>query len=247
MVRGLVLAAGRGSRMGDATEDKPKCLNILDGRTLLDWQLNSLHKAGVNQLIVVRGYLKEMLVGEYEVVNNLRWDETNMVSSLFCASAFKGDTIISYSDIAYKAQHVSDLIASKGDITITADIKWLDLWKIRFEDPLDDAESFKSDGSKLLEIGGEALTVGEIEAQYMGLIKLTSKGWRIMKAHFDSLSAERKDKMDMTTMLNELLKNSVSINVVFINGGWCEADSYEDILAYEKALFENENWSHDWR
>jgi choline kinase len=247
MVRGLVLAAGRGSRMGNATEDKPKCLNQLDGRTLLDWQLTSLDEAGIEQLLVVRGYLKEMLVGEYGVVNNLRWNETNMVSSLFCASAFKGDTIISYSDIAYKAQHIIDLKESKGDITITADKKWLDLWELRFEDPLDDAESFKSDGSKLLEIGGEALTVDEIEAQFMGLIKLTAKGWRIMKAHFDSFSAERKDKMDMTTMLNELLKNNVSINVVFINGGWCEADSYEDILLYEKALTEIKNWSHDWR
>lgn len=247
MVRGLILAAGRGSRMGNATIDKPKCLNVLAGRTLLYWQLSALKDANVNQLMLVRGYLKETLVGEFEVVNNERWSETNMVASLFCAPPIVGDTIISYSDIAYKSQHVKTLMASSGDITITADKKWLELWKLRFEDPLDDAESFKSNGEQLIEIGNKSNSVEEIEAQYMGLIKLSVKGWEIMQQHFESFSSERKDKMDMTTMLNELLKNNVSINIVFIEGGWCEADSYSDILAYEKELAENNNWSHDWR
>ena len=37
--RALILAAGRGSRMGKETESKPKCFSILSGKRLLDWQL----------------------------------------------------------------------------------------------------------------------------------------------------------------------------------------------------------------
>jgi hypothetical protein len=48
-------------------------------------------------------------------------------------------------------------------------------------------------------------------------------------------------------MLNELLEQNTPIRVVFVNGKWCEADSYSDILAYEKELDTNKNWQHDWR
>ena len=35
-MKGLVLAAGRGSRMGELTNEKPKCLTPLGGKPLID-------------------------------------------------------------------------------------------------------------------------------------------------------------------------------------------------------------------
>jgi L-glutamine-phosphate cytidylyltransferase len=245
--RAIILAAGRGSRMGNETASKPKCFTVLDGKRLLDWQIESLNDAGIDNITVVRGYKSEMFEGDFNKVDNKRWSETNMVASLFCAQAFAGNTIISYSDIVYKKEHVINLNKSKADITITADKEWADLWKLRFENPLDDAETFKSDGEKLIEIGGKTQDISEIEAQYMGLIKLSEKGWEVMFELFESLSDIQKDKMDMTSMLNLLLSKGVKINIVFVEGGWCEADEYSDILAYEKEMKNNLHWKHDWR
>jgi choline kinase len=247
--RAIILAAGRGSRMGEATALKPKCLNLLAGKELLEWQLESLSKANIDNITVVRGYRSDMLEGNYETVDNTRWNETNMVASLFCVSSGEKNqsTIISYSDIAYAADHIKRLNMSEHDITITADIFWEDLWKLRFENPLDDAETFKSKESKLLEIGGKTTNIQDIEAQYMGLIKLTQKGWKTMYDLFQSFSDDKKDKMDMTSMLNELLEKKESIHVVFVEGKWCEADNYSDIVSYENELNKNKNWIHDWR
>ena len=153
-VRGLILAAGRGSRMGHATAEKPKCLTVLAGKTLLDWQKESLTKAGVEDIYIVKGYRPDMIEsGGKEFINSI-WSETNMVYSLFCASEFEGDSILSYSDITYHPSHVEKLIASEGDICITADLRWKELWSLRLENPLDDAETFKcnSEGN-LIEIG----------------------------------------------------------------------------------------------
>ena len=41
-MRAIILAAGRGSRMGDLTEEYPKCLTQFAGRTLLEWQLSAM-------------------------------------------------------------------------------------------------------------------------------------------------------------------------------------------------------------
>ncbi|MGB1007851.1 MAG: NTP transferase domain-containing protein, partial [Thalassobaculaceae bacterium] len=43
----MVLAAGRGSRMGRATDDQPKGMVALHGRPLLAWQIDALRSAGV--------------------------------------------------------------------------------------------------------------------------------------------------------------------------------------------------------
>lgn len=245
--RALILAAGRGSRMGEETASKPKCFTVLDGKRLLEWQFESLRGAGLNDISVITGYKTEMFKGNFPKFINKRWSETNMVASLFCADFFEGNTIISYSDIVYKKEHIISLNKSNADITITADKEWADLWKLRFENPLDDAETFKSNNETLFEIGDKTNDITEIEAQYMGLLKLSQRGWFIMYDAFKALSSYERDKMDMTKMLNLLLSKNIKINVVFINGGWCEADEYSDILAYEKELKQNKNWKHDWR
>tara|TARA_B110000240_G_scaffold168075_1_gene190272 strand:- start:4749 stop:5495 length:747 start_codon:yes stop_codon:yes gene_type:complete len=244
--KGLILAAGRGSRMGKATEKSHKCLTVLKNRTLLDWQLMALRKAGVKDITVVRGYRSEMLQGDFNTAENPRWSETNMVATFFCAPEFKTDTIVSYSDIVYSDKHIKDLIEQEGDIVITADNKWFDLWSARFENPLDDAETFKTAGNNLIEIGSKNDEMKNIQAQYMGLLKFSPKGWGIAFKLFNSLEKEGQDKLDMTAFLSMLI-NQIEVKVVFAEGKWCEVDSYDDLATYERILKQNNDWSHDWR
>ncbi|MDC1069405.1 phosphocholine cytidylyltransferase family protein [Flavobacteriales bacterium] len=247
MSRAIILAAGRGSRMKEHTKEKPKCLNILANDTLLNWQLKSLNEGGVDKVIVVNGYKAELIKGDFEIVKNERWSETNMVASLFCVTSNKEDSIISYSDIVYKSKHIKALKKAEGDIIITADLNWKELWSLRFEDPLDDAETFKSSGNVLKHIGGKTNDITEIEAQYMGLLKLTKIGWNTMKKVYKSFSKNKQDKLDMTAMINELLKKKIEVNIVFVEGGWCESDSYSDIEVYENELKVNKSWIHNWK
>jgi choline kinase len=247
MSRAIILAAGRGSRMKEHTKEKPKCLNILANDTLLNWQLNSLKFSGIKEVIVVSGYKSNLIKGDFQTVTNKRWSETNMVSSLFCVTKSKGNSIISYSDIVYKSEHINSLKNSKGDIVITADLKWKELWDLRFKNPLDDAETFQSDGNKLIHIGSKTSDISKIEAQYMGLLKLTEVGWEKIKGVYDSFPINERDKMDMTSMINHLLDRKIEVNIVFVNGGWCESDSYSDIEVYEKQMKSHKNWIHDWR
>ena len=45
-MKAIILAAGRGSRMNELTYDKPKCLIEINGKTLLDWQLEAIKSVG---------------------------------------------------------------------------------------------------------------------------------------------------------------------------------------------------------
>jgi L-glutamine-phosphate cytidylyltransferase len=243
---GLILAAGRGSRMGSTTERSHKCLTKLEGQTLLNWQLQSLKKAGVNDITVVRGYRSEMLEGDFKTAENPRWSETNMVSTFFCAPRPERDLIVSYSDIVYSETHIKNLMDQDGDIVITADENWYELWSARFENPLEDAESFQTKDGVLQKIGGREVNVENIQAQYMGLLKFSPKGWNTAFEYFNSLEKTVQDEMDMTSFLSRLM-SYVKIHVVFVAGKWCEVDSNEDVKVYQNQLKNKSNWSHDWR
>ena len=250
----LILAAGRGSRMGGVTQSQPKCLTLLADQTLLKWQIDALKGAGTNPISAIGGYRYEMLEQFISVsFVNSRWNETGVVRTLSCASDFLCEypNIVSYSDILYGVDHVARLINSDYDLAITYDTKWLDLWSLRFEDPLSDAETFSESDGWLQEIGDKTSCIDNIKGQFMGLIKFSPIGWGWVKELLADLSPEQVDVLDMTTLLKTLLNKGKKIGAIPVNGGWCEVDNTNDLQVYEQKLGKNKepgiNWSHDWR
>ena len=239
-MQAIILAAGRGSRMDKLTQEKPKCLVKLAGKSLLNWQVESLKTAGVSSVAAVCGYMADEIALEgLKKFINPRWNETNMVLSLVEGqSLLKAHTcIVSYSDIVYSPDAVRKLIFAEGDIVITYDKNWLELWSKRFEDPLSDAETFRVDeNGVLLEIGNKAANVSEIKGQYMGLLKFTPKGWGRVESFLSGLTPEARDKMDMTSLLKGLIACNTVINTVPISDSWFEVDNANDLMIYEKLL-----------
>ena len=60
-MRGIILAAGRGSRMKHLTSERPKCMVKLQGKPLIEWQLEALRAAGIDDIAIVTGYRHELL------------------------------------------------------------------------------------------------------------------------------------------------------------------------------------------
>ena len=93
-MKALLLAAGRGSRLGRHT-DQPKCLARLGERSLIERQIETLRGAGIDEIVVVTGYRAEMLEFEgIQYVHNPNWATTNMVETLFCAEEYLTDEVI---------------------------------------------------------------------------------------------------------------------------------------------------------
>ena len=60
-MRGIILAAGRGVRMGKLTNGKPKCLIKYKGKRLLEHQIDCFRRSNINDIAIVTGYKREML------------------------------------------------------------------------------------------------------------------------------------------------------------------------------------------
>lgn len=237
-MKAIILAAGRGTRMAHLTEDQPKCLVELRGRALFDWQIESLRGAGISDIAVVTGYRRELLATRgLTEFHNPRWAETNMVSSLACAESWltTGPCVVSYSDIFYEPGPVRSLIESSAALAVTYDPNWLQLWEERFGDPLLDAETFRlaPDGVTLVNIGQKPKTVDEVQGQYMGLLRYTPVGWQEVERIRQSLTAEARDRVHMTGMLQKVLDaGQVPVHALPTVEPWGEVDTAEDLAVY---------------
>jgi len=244
VTRVLILAAGQGTRLRPLTNDKPKCLVPLLGRPLLEWQTDTLLQAGLTDINIVTGYRGEMIESlGYSTSINPFYDKTNMVESLFSAMDFMlkgGDLIIAYGDIVYQYDNLMALLSCNDEIALMIDENWRDLWSLRIEDPLDDAETLKIDGQGYItEVGKKPQSYDQIEGQYTGLIKIRSDKLVDLVEFYTGLDRgayyDGKDfnNMYLTSFLQLLIDGGWHAKAVLVRGGWLEVDSVADLALYE--------------
>ena len=105
------------------------------------------------RLAVVGGWRHRSLEAPGRIVFvNRQWADTTMVSSLLCAAEWlaEDETMVSYGDILFSRAAAAALSNVAAALAIAFDPEWQDLWSLRFEDPLSDAETFAVDDDGLV-------------------------------------------------------------------------------------------------
>ncbi len=237
----IIPAAGRGSRLAPYTDTKPKWLVEFNGRSLCDRLLDTMKAACHQDLNVVTGYRSEKFEEKFagrpktQLIHNPDWEETNMVHSISLAtSVLHAHTcIISYSDIFFSGQAVNDLEQSPADIAICYDPDPIPNWARRYDNPLDDLETFQiSNLDRITEIGGKPKDITDVGGQFMGLIKTTPKGWGTLCQIRDSFDADKRRMLDMTSLLSQAITSGVDIHGVPNLNLWGEIDTGDDLALY---------------
>jgi L-glutamine-phosphate cytidylyltransferase len=103
-MKAIILNSGTGSRMGELTKDKPKCLiEIKEGETILSHQLKTLLRNGINDIIITTGPFEEKIKNhvnnnfphlQVTYVHSPEYASTNYIYSLFLAKDHINKNII---------------------------------------------------------------------------------------------------------------------------------------------------------
>ncbi len=238
----IVLAAGEGTRLRPLTNDRPKCMVEYKNKPILHYIMENAKTCDITDINVITGYrgdvISEALSNNNVTIHeNPKYASTNMVSTLFCAEQeLIDDCIISYSDIVYNSNVLKALI-NETSSAIVVDRQWRELWELRMENPLVDAETLKLDGDYIKELGKKPISYDDIEGQYIGLIKFAAGDIERIKDIYSKLDKEKMydgksfDNMFMTSFLQLLIDKGVNFKACFIDGGWLEIDSLEDLNA----------------
>jgi len=116
----LLLAAGTGSRLFPLTQNSPKCLTLVNDKSILERLVNNLKSQGFKRLVIVTGYLQECIVdylGEksgdicIEYIYNPLYKTTNNIYSLWMArNVIKEPFVLFESDLVMDSTFLDDMV-----------------------------------------------------------------------------------------------------------------------------------------
>ena len=251
-MKAIILAAGQGTRLKKYTENLPKGMLEFDGKTIIERQIETYHKCGITDIVVVRGFAADKIsYPNIKYYTNEKYSETNMVESLLTAKEeFDEDTIVSYSDILFEETMLKTMMSNQDDYAVAVDDNWKVYWNKRYGKVDFDTESLAVDSDdNITELGLENPPLEKIDARYIGLLKFSKKGLENIIATMEDAYRNYEDKpwqqsgktvrkAYMTDLLNALIENGNHVKAVHFCNGWIEFDTNED---YENAI----EWVHD--
>jgi choline kinase len=253
----IIVAAGRGRRLGAETDGIPKCMVRVAGQPILHWQLRSLAAAGLSDVVVVRGYLGDRIDGGRAVldfIDNPDWPQNNILASLLCAAdRLPGGFFFSYCDIVYTPDVVACLAARAraGDpapASLIIDRRWADAYQGRTLHPVSEAELTRIDEQgRVVRVGKGAVPREKAVGEFIGLAYFSATGAAALRAVWDgALAAGGLEapfgfaptlrQAYLTDALNALADRGIRLDPVFIDGQWREIDTPQDLAAAQAVV-----------
>lgn len=129
----IILAAGKGTRMENLTDDRPKCLlEIAQGESFLSSQISAAEKSDhISKVVIVTGYLSESVYEfvsshtfeiDVKIIENIDYDSSGPIKSIYEASEemLYSDFILVNGDTWYSPALMSDNLLRNEGITLAA-------------------------------------------------------------------------------------------------------------------------------
>jgi len=243
-MKAIILAAGIGSRMKKYTKSIPKGMMKINGKTLIERQIQVLKTVGIKKIIIITGYKFEMITYKgVKYYHNKNYQETNMIESFMCAECeFEQDLIVTYADLIYTEDLIRKLIESPHLVTVCVDPDWKNYWLYRYGQIETDLETLSINNGVITELGAPSSSSEGIHYRYVGVIKFSFKIiseivtiYRKKKELNDFWVKSNNDFFNgyMTDLLYEMIVNGISVNSVIVGKQWLEIDTptdYENLL-----------------
>lgn len=231
---GLLLAAGRGSRLGYLTENLPKSLLLLnETQTILEYNIQSFKKIGVDRILVVTGYKSEMIEEELRkhagvtVVYNPFWDYCNVLGSLYVSLPYLNEDFL-----FLHADTVFDLKVWEGMVKLKSPIN---LAYARKKCGIEEMKVVISD-NKLVRISKE-IDPKLSDGEFLGFAKFSSEMISYIKKNTEKLFKTNVLSFYMEEVLQIAINDGIDIELFDIgNSKFIEID-FESDFSIAKQLF----------
>lgn len=228
----VILAAGRGSRIKDITRGSPKCLLRFGDRTILDFQLDSLFRAGLNDVGVVVGCCSEEIIdhvtrrlagrpSRVAFIFNHEFDSTNNMYSLSQAREWlAGEPFLCVNaDVLYHPDIVSPILERSEDIAVLID------------------RQFHEETTKVVISGGEVLDLrkgisrDDASGTFVNMAIFSPRGSHQLFTRAAALFERGRKNQFFNDVIRLLIADGLRVGFAETNGlPWAEIDDADDLV-----------------
>ncbi len=234
----VILSAGQGKRLLPLTANNSKCLLNIEGKSIIEWQIDELVKFGIDRIGVVTGYhadrVEQLLHKKYgpdrvEVLYNptYSWAD-NLFSCWVARDEMDHDFVLLNGDTLFELAVLRRLMnAPVQAVTVVTHKK-----------PYYDADDMKVSlqGDRLINIG-KKLAADKIDAESIGMILFREKGpLMFRKAVEKALQDPLANKQWYLSVIARMAQ-SLPVWTISANGlQWCEVDFPADLKQAQKVV-----------
>jgi len=233
-MKAIILAAGVGSRIRPLTNNCPKSLLKVDGKTILEMMLSHIQDCGIHEVIFVLGYLQEQ-IKEYvktnfpdlntHFVTNGRYAETNTGFSLMLTKDLIQDsTFIKFdADVVFDKEILKKLIECEYENCLCVD-KNINL----------DAEEIKvivKDNNRVIK-ASKTVNPKDAVGESIGIEKISGETAKLLFAELEIMMENEQNHQEYYEGAYErLMEDHVPFYALEISGlRWVEIDTQEDFI-----------------
>jgi choline kinase len=239
----VLLAAGKGSRLYPLTQSQPKCLTILNGRSILERLLLSLNENGFKRLIIVTGYLenciRDFLGNKFddvkiEYVYSSKYASTNNIYSLWMArKSINESFMLIESDLVFDSTLLKEM-TYPDRIAVAKNRSWMNGTTVT-KNMFNQVDAFQNGKDSLLQ---------EIIYKTVNIYSFSYSSWCTIAKRLNQYINAGKVNDYYEKVFEDLVdEGDLSLQLVsFEKKPWYEIDTLSDLNAAEK-LFSHDKCS----
>tara|TARA_B100000029_G_C17374929_1_gene887553 strand:+ start:44 stop:790 length:747 start_codon:yes stop_codon:yes gene_type:complete len=242
----IIIAAGSGKRISDEVKSTPKSLINVNGKPIINFQIEALREVGIDNIIVIIGkYSEKFQIKNVHYVKDSNHENHDILGSLMEAKDFlKNNVLVMYSDILFEPKILQQMLDSKSNISIAVDNDWKKNYEGRTQHPISEAENVLiNDEKEILHIRKNIKSTDYNIGEFLGIVKFSQEGGKLFVQKYEDIFKKNNEKFHdassiskayLTDMFQELIDSGIKIEPVFISGKWCEIDTMQDLKRAEQ-------------
>ncbi len=230
-MQAIIMAAGKGSRLGELTKGYPKSFVEINGKKLIEYNMDMLRDIGVEKMIIVTGYREDAFVELTKNMNdvvlkyNPFYSLVNVLGSFYMGmDELDDDFVFLHADTLCDKSIFDRLILLEADVNLPVEYKKCD----------DEAMKVRSEGGKLVEITKQ-MPVEAAEGEFIGVASFRKEVLDVLKQKVKEVLADGDFASYFEGAIQRMIdETECDINPFDIgNAPWAEIDFKED---YDRAV-----------
>ena len=234
-MKAFILAAGVSRRLYPHTYSTPKCLLEVGGKAIIDYQLEALDYLGVNHVIMIVGYHRELLIDyvkkkfpqiKFSFIINHHFFETNTAYSVFLGrrQLLKSDFLLMNADVVYPKKLLIKIFNSSFKTALAVDHKTCGKEEVKVID---------GGQNKIVAIGKD-LIENQCLGEFIGVAKLSKDFNKLFVDSIENL-IDAGGINDYFEAAIQPILSTTDVNHVDISNYPClEIDFIEDLMSARK-------------
>jgi len=237
-MKAVILSAGQGKRLLPLTANQPKCTVSINGRSILEWQVQELIRLGMDSIHVVVGFGADKVealltprVGAssiHTIYNPFFALADNLISCWVARNEMNQDFVLINGDTLFEAAVLEGLLqAPSAPITLVTDEK--------SHYDADDMKVIVRD-TQLVRIG-KTLPIEQVNGESIGMIRFQDQGPRLFCSALDQRIRKPEALQQWYLSLIDELAQQGHVSTFSIKGLiWAEIDNHTDLEQAERLL-----------